>query len=222
MTDTQPSFSRDSKPDRLSIPAGTVIFAQGDAGNAAYLLESGMVSMRQSNFGQTVELDLIQAGEIFGEMAVLDGGNRMAAAVAVEDSTALRIPAEDFATLLQGTDAFLRGLILKFIKDIRASYRAFLRRPRSLKDHLRQMRSFTDNIRRFAAKLDREPVAPQLVASLDIIEAELDTLMRLSGSIADQRHDLIIDDEELQGLSVKAMLGSEARHKVTAPAEPPR
>lgn len=216
LADTLPSVQE------LRFSPGTIIFAQGEPGDAAYLLERGRVSMRQSAYGQVVELDLIQPGEIFGEMAVLDGGNRMASAVAIEECVVVRIAARDFETRLGRADSFLRGLVLKFIKDIRASYRAFLRRPRSLRDHLRQMRAFAGNIRRFAAKIHDDPASPELVAGVDRIEAEIDRLLRVAAQTHDPRHDLILEDEETHGLSVKAVLGSEARRRVSAPAEPPR
>ncbi|MBI2236090.1 MAG: cyclic nucleotide-binding domain-containing protein [Magnetospirillum sp.] len=200
----------------LSVPAGTVVFAQGEPGNAAYLLHSGSISMRQAAYGQMVELDIITPGEVFGEMAVLGGGTRLAAAVAVEDCVISRIPAADFARHLDDIDPFLRGLVAKVIKDIRSSYRAFLRRPRSLRDHLRQMRAFGDNMRRFAAKIEDAPVAPELLASLDRIDVELERLLRLADATPDKRHDIILDEGEEYGLAMKSVLGSEARRSVTA------
>ena len=206
--------------DTMNVSAGSSVFAQGDLGDAAYLLLSGSISMRQAAYGQTVELDVIAPGEIFGEMAVLGGGRRMAGAVAVEDCVVSRIPASDFASHLQTADPFLRGLVAKFIKDIRALYKAFLRRPRSLRDHLRQMRGFGDNMRRFAAKIEDAPVAPELLASLNLIDAELERLLRLADATPDKRHDIILDDGEENGLTMKSVLGSEARRSINVPAKP--
>jgi CRP-like cAMP-binding protein len=204
--------------EALTIPAGTAVFLQGEPGHSAYLLLGGAISMRQSAYGQMVELDVISPGEIFGEMAVLGGGTRMAAAVAVEDCTVSRIPAADFARHLEDAAPFLRGLVAKFIKDIRSSYKAFLRRPRSLRDHLRQMRGFGDNMRRFAAKIEDDPVAPELLASLQRIDAELERLLRLADAAPDKRHDIILDEGEENGLTMKSVLGSEARRSITTQA----
>ncbi|MGE5505337.1 MAG: cyclic nucleotide-binding domain-containing protein [Actinomycetota bacterium] len=206
--------NRTADSDLVALPPGAAIFTQGESADSAYLLQSGMVSIRQVAGGQAVELDVIQPGEVFGEMAVLDGSNRTASAVAVEQSVALRISAARFNALLGGADPFLSGLVVKFIKDIRACYRAFLRRPRSLRDHLRQMRALGDNVRRFAAKIEDHPASPELLAGIARMDAEIERLMRVAETCPDKRHDILLDEDEDRGLTVKAVLGSEARREV--------
>jgi CRP-like cAMP-binding protein len=198
----------------VALPAGTTVFSQGEQAGSAYLLQGGAVSIRQTAGGQTVELDIVHAGEVFGEMAILDGSNRSASAVAIQDSVARRMPAAAFNALLRRSDPFLSGLVVKFIKDIRASYRAFLRRPRSLRDHLRQMRALGDNIRRFAAKIEDHPASPQLLDSVARVDAEIERLLRVAEGCPDKRHDILLDEDEDRGLTVKAVLGTEARREV--------
>lgn len=80
-----------------------VIFKQGAAGDKVYIVTRGQVEIRidHGNPDQPSALYL-GAGEIFGEMALLDQGTRSATVLAVEDNTELyAISSRDFMTLCQ-------------------------------------------------------------------------------------------------------------------------
>jgi CRP/FNR family transcriptional regulator, cyclic AMP receptor protein len=80
---------------------GETIFVAGDPGTSLCVIESGRVKLSLSSVeGREVIIDLLGPGEVFGELALLDGEPRSADAVAVE-STHL---------LLLHRDAFLRFL----------------------------------------------------------------------------------------------------------------
>lgn len=69
------------------------IFEEGDPSDALYLVLSGEVELRkQTEDGQEV-LARLGGDECFGEMGVLDGRERSAAAYAVSDTRLARIPA---------------------------------------------------------------------------------------------------------------------------------
>jgi CRP/FNR family transcriptional regulator, cyclic AMP receptor protein len=76
---------------------GATIFAKGDAGIALMGVVTGSVkiSVPAPNGRETV-LNLIQQGEIFGEIALLDGRPRTADAVAMSDCELLIIKRRDF------------------------------------------------------------------------------------------------------------------------------
>jgi CRP-like cAMP-binding protein len=67
-------------------PAGTVVFSQGDKGNAIYVIESGSVEIRRVIHGQEHVLAVLGAGDFFGEMAVLNNRPRAATAVVRRDA----------------------------------------------------------------------------------------------------------------------------------------
>lgn len=71
----------------VTFPADTVIFRQGDAPDACYLVEAGRVRIELS--GDHVDSDnvlgYVNAGSVFGELALLDGQPRSATAVAQTD-----------------------------------------------------------------------------------------------------------------------------------------
>jgi CRP-like cAMP-binding protein len=81
--------------------AGETIFHRGDAGDALYLIESGTVSILLNERGQEQVLATLEAGQSFGEMALLTGEPRTATARAASAVKLLRIDKEHFDELLE-------------------------------------------------------------------------------------------------------------------------
>jgi CRP-like cAMP-binding protein len=61
-------------------PAGAVVFRQGDAGDAMYFVHAGTVGITREQGGLKSELAALKKGDFFGEMALVDGSPRSAAA----------------------------------------------------------------------------------------------------------------------------------------------
>jgi CRP/FNR family cyclic AMP-dependent transcriptional regulator len=85
----------------LYVPRKGLIYSPGDPGGDVLLLASGMVkTCTITERGKETILDFVEPGEIFGEMAVVDPGERQAYAEACESSQVIRIPAEAMRTLI--------------------------------------------------------------------------------------------------------------------------
>jgi CRP/FNR family transcriptional regulator, cyclic AMP receptor protein len=81
--------------------AGTTIFAKGDPGSSLFAVCSGTVRIgNRSPDGRDAVFNLINAGEIFGEIALLDGCPRTADALAMEDCELMVIERRDFIPLV--------------------------------------------------------------------------------------------------------------------------
>jgi sulfate permease, SulP family len=78
-----------------------VIFRQGDDGDGAYFIIKGKVDilLEVSNSQSTKRLQTYAAGSCFGEMALLTGRERSAAAVATESTKCFFLVADRFKTL---------------------------------------------------------------------------------------------------------------------------
>ncbi len=87
---------------RLTCVTGEVIFSIGEPGDKMYVVDSGTVAMRA--VGELLEV--VEAGGIFGEMALVDDEPRSATAVAVTDCELVAIDAERFKGLLSREPAF--------------------------------------------------------------------------------------------------------------------
>src|ERR1019366_5925596 len=68
--------------------AGSVFFTQGDSGVGLYVLKSGKIRLTQETdpHRADVEIDVLGAGQVMGEMALLDDLPRSATATAVDDA----------------------------------------------------------------------------------------------------------------------------------------
>jgi len=81
---------------------GTVIFRKGDTGSKLYVICAGAVRISApSEQGKDAIFNLITPGEIFGEIAFLDEGQRTADAVAIENGELMVIERRDFISLLR-------------------------------------------------------------------------------------------------------------------------
>ena len=79
------------------VQCGTVIFAKGDRGSGMMAVLQGSVRISVPTIdGREVVLTQIQAGEVFGEMALLDGQPRSADATATENCELMVIDRRDF------------------------------------------------------------------------------------------------------------------------------
>src|SRR5215471_19133913 len=87
---------------RRQYPKGAVIFAQGQPGDALFGVVAGQVRISASGVGgQEVFLNIMEPGDTFGEIAVMDGLPRTAGASALEDTSLIVIKRADFLKLLE-------------------------------------------------------------------------------------------------------------------------
>ncbi|MCH8863649.1 MAG: cyclic nucleotide-binding domain-containing protein, partial [Proteobacteria bacterium] len=78
--------------EKTSARAGEILFRQGDPADAVWGVLSGRITKTIRNEdGREMTVGTIEAGEVFGEVAVLDWGPRRAEAAAAEDSILFRI-----------------------------------------------------------------------------------------------------------------------------------
>ena len=64
-----------------------VIFSEGSDGAEAYIVIAGAVGIFKDNMGRPGLLHRLGPGEMFGELAVINAGRRLASAVVIEDNT---------------------------------------------------------------------------------------------------------------------------------------
>jgi CRP/FNR family cyclic AMP-dependent transcriptional regulator len=91
---------------------GTTIFRKGDPGTELIAVLSGSVRISApAADGREAVLNLIREGEIFGEIALLDGQPRSADAVAVSDCEIMVVDRREFIELVRKQPEFAFKLI---------------------------------------------------------------------------------------------------------------
>ena len=88
-------------------PAAGLIFSDGQPGDTFYLIRAGIVEIVKTNRNGEVILNVLQPGDHFGEMSLLDEQPRSAAARARTDVTLIEIPKAAFLTLVQKSPLML-------------------------------------------------------------------------------------------------------------------
>ncbi len=119
---TTPIFSRLSPDDRRKIAEvavvrqfarGDVIFEQESPSDALYAITSGRVKIfKMMPNGKDVILEVFGPGDPLGAVAVYVGRPFPASAAALEDTTCVLIPRNEFFRLLEQHPSLVRGLLL--------------------------------------------------------------------------------------------------------------
>jgi len=79
-----------------------VLFSTGDPAERVYLVLKGRVKTYQvAENGKEIILDVVGRGGIVGDMAIVEDGERIACAQAIDETVAVSISWEDFSHLLQ-------------------------------------------------------------------------------------------------------------------------
>ncbi len=90
-----------------TLPAGTMIFRQGDPGDNFYIINSGKVRVfRKDRDGVETDLSKLGRGQTFGEMALLTEKTRSANVETMEETHLTVLTKEDFHRVMAGYPEF--------------------------------------------------------------------------------------------------------------------
>jgi CRP-like cAMP-binding protein len=111
--------ARHAEPVRL--PAGSVLFEEGDDGDAFFVVLDGTVEVRQGSARRRV--NTLGAGAWFGELALLDAAPRSASVVAGTDLEVAVLGARIFRTLLRELPTISERLLAALAGELREARR---------------------------------------------------------------------------------------------------
>ena len=103
-------------PDNIHLPAGTMLFNEGDEGNAAFLIKSGSIEVFRFRDDCEQVVANLGPGDLLGEMSALDRRPRTAGARATVDSELVPITADQIERRIADADPVLR-LCLKLATE---------------------------------------------------------------------------------------------------------
>jgi CRP/FNR family cyclic AMP-dependent transcriptional regulator len=111
-------FSRVAVP--RSFPKGTRVFHEGDHSDACYIIRGGSFRVtREHPDGRAITLANLGPGDIFGELAMLDGEVRSASVEALSDGELLALPAVDVRGLLARHPEITVKLVAALVRRLR-------------------------------------------------------------------------------------------------------
>ena len=101
-----------AKMRELRFEKGQILFTQGDVGTRLYLMAKGQVRLAIASKSQRgLSFQIAVAGDLIGEIAVLDGGPRSATATALTPVTAYALERSAFQELWSARPAIANAII---------------------------------------------------------------------------------------------------------------
>ena len=177
--------------DKKFFQEGKTVFQEGDPGDAAYIVESGSVGIFKSVEGEDVQLATMNMGELFGEMAIIDGSKRMAHAVALEDSVIVCLPRAGLEAMLAKQAPMVKTLIQILVDNLRSVHEVYMKRPRSLHDFVNAITFHMEGLgHNLKANKDADPTGDGL-RRLKLIEEQMSVLAGQFADYQDKRASVV-------------------------------
>jgi CRP-like cAMP-binding protein len=202
--DAPPSVIREVATLGAELPLirGDVLFREGDTADALYLVVSGRVAIAIANpidHRETV-VALMDAGDLFGEMSMLDDGNRSAMARALEPSVVLAIPFEPVVNAFRSDPALLWGVTRLLARRLRVMDEAladsvFLDVTGRTAKRLLELSGGQDE---FLLPITQEELAGMVGASRERVNKAIASFIRLGWIDQHERHYTIVKRDALE------------------------
>jgi len=190
---------------RRSIKKGDILFQKGDEGTALYAILRGCIKIIVTTpVGDKITVAILNDGDFFGEMALLDGMPRSADAVALEETQLAVLDRDDFLTFLSQHEhavrAILRTLSIRLRKtDDLLSEICFLSLSARLAKRLLELAKGEsadgEDVSMLTMRMTQKELANLLGVSRESVNKELKTL-RDKGIVSTARSRIVILDQE--------------------------
>lgn len=102
----------------VNFEPGQIIFCEYEPGNECYFILDGRIKITKTVGNAQKTLDVLQAGDFFGEMAILEEEPRSASAIAIDNIRALKFNRVNFDGLMNGQPQLAYRLMLIFAHRI--------------------------------------------------------------------------------------------------------
>jgi len=103
--------------------AGERVFDEGDVGATMYIVQTGRVRLFRSVEEQEQDLGVMEKGDFFGEMSILEGLPRTVSAAAVEDAELIEINSMTFDKMIKSNIEIAIRMLRKLSIRLRAAER---------------------------------------------------------------------------------------------------
>ncbi|GLK50969.1 patatin-like phospholipase family protein [Maricaulis virginensis] len=170
------------------LPAGKLLFREGDDADAFYLVRSGaLAAFRDGALGRPDLIGYIRAGEPVGEMSLLDETPHSASVYALRDSELVRLPKASFERLTSKHASLMRELSRMMLARLRGPKRPAGSEPRvfalistsptiDLDYRARELKAALKTIGTSCAIAD-ETCADWSASQLDVLEQDHDVVL---------------------------------------------
>lgn len=179
---------------------GDVVFEEGAAPDHLYVVEDGRIAIASKSIdGRESVFALMERGELFGEMGLLDGLGRSAEARALEPSQITEIPYQPVREVFEENPALLWGVVALLAGRLRSMDSAladsvFLDVTGRTAKRLLEMAGDNDE---FQLPVTQEELAGMVGASRERVNKAISSFVRLGWIDQSERRYAILDREQL-------------------------
>lgn len=106
--------------DRKLYPGKHTLFHEGDKADCAWYIEAGRVLIFKNGPNGQTPLGVLAAGEIFGELGLIDDAPRMASALTLEPTVLMPIARHYVEDRVKNADPFIAGLLRILVQNVRS------------------------------------------------------------------------------------------------------
>jgi CRP-like cAMP-binding protein len=156
----------DLSPFMLKTEKGQILFREGDPGDCMYFIHSGKVRIEKDVDGRPEVLAVLEKGDFFGEMAILDQAPRVAGAVIEEAAELLKIDGGNFEKLLKANIEIAVRMIRKYAARLRET-------NLKLETLLRDRKEMSQGIEEIIHSVKKSPGTTDDLTSPSLVIAEL-------------------------------------------------
>ena len=194
------------------------LFSAGEAPDRVYLLLKGRVKVYQvAENGKEIILDVAEKGDVVGDMAIVEDGERIASAQALDEAVAASISWEDFSHLLHQSPRLAFAMAELMAGRLAGMQRSFM-----------NMASKPVSARIAEALLDRgvdgsielglthQEFAQTLATSRETVTALLSRFVTM-GCVAPKSSGFMLTDEQLLRDIANGEVSVSSRHPVPTP-----
>ncbi|WP_319408591.1 cyclic nucleotide-binding domain-containing protein [uncultured Desulfosarcina sp.] len=104
---------------------GEVVFRQGDPGDVMYIIQSGAVEVSQDKNGSENVIAILEKGDFFGKMALLETGGRSATITAISRTRLIPLTKALLVDRLKRDPDVSLHLLRKLIQRIQRAHRRY-------------------------------------------------------------------------------------------------
>ena len=184
---------------RKAYPKNSAVVVAGDPADALYIVISGRLKVMMSDKeGREVILAILNQGDFFGEMGLIDQAPRSATVVAIESCELLTITRADFTKCLQKSFDLTMNVIRGLVKRLREADQkigslALMDVCGRVARLLMEMAETVDGQKVVTKKLPKKQIAKMIGATREMVTRVMKE-METSGHIEVRAHQILLRD----------------------------
>lgn len=133
--------------DEVTFRAGQQLFHERDQGGICYVIRSGRIELNVvDENGEKLVVDVLEPGELCGELSLLDGGTRSTTALALTDVEALVLERPEFVEFLRKQPDAALDVLSALAKRIRRADRLLKQRVQDPNEIIAERVSVGDRV----------------------------------------------------------------------------